>query len=73
MQDLGRFGLARHGVSRTGAADDLALRMGNALLGNAPTAAGLEVPAAGGLLSTGLASSWAPAGMAFLGSTVRWD
>ena len=43
VQDIGRFGLARHGVSRTGAADDLALRMGNALLGNAPSAAGLEV------------------------------
>lgn len=48
VQDLGRRGYARHGVSRTGAADGLALQMGNALVGNARDAAGLEV-AMGGL------------------------
>lgn len=48
VQDLGRRGYARHGVSRSGAADGLALRMGNALLGNDEGAAGLEV-AMGGL------------------------
>ena len=47
VQDSGK-GYARHGVSRSGAADDIALRMGNALLGNSPGAAGLEV-AMGGL------------------------
>ena len=48
VQDLGRRGYARHGVSRSGAADNLSLRMGNALLGNAEGAAALEV-AMGGL------------------------
>jgi len=47
VQDVGRHGYARHGVSRSGAADDLALRMGNALLGNADSAAGLEVTLGG--------------------------
>jgi len=47
VQDLGRHGFARHGVSRSGAADDLALRMGNALLGNKDSAAGLEVTMGG--------------------------
>eukprot|EP00928_Gymnodinium_smaydae_P018066 TRINITY_DN16878_c1_g3_i2.p1 TRINITY_DN16878_c1_g3~~TRINITY_DN16878_c1_g3_i2.p1 ORF type:complete len:604 (+),score=76.29 TRINITY_DN16878_c1_g3_i2:51-1814(+) len=47
VQDLGRYGYARHGVSRAGAADDLALRMGNALLGNDDNAAGLEVTMGG--------------------------
>ena len=48
VQDSGRAGFGRHGVSRTGAADKLALQMGNALLRNPDTAAGLEV-AMGGL------------------------
>ena len=43
VQDTGREGYARHGVSRSGAADDLALRTGNALVGNPEDAAGLEV------------------------------
>ena len=47
VQDLGRRGYARHGVSRSGAADGLALRMGNALLGNDEGAAGLEVTMGG--------------------------
>ena len=48
VQDLGRRGYARHGVSRCGAADQLALRTGNALLGNPEGAAAIEV-ALGGL------------------------
>jgi hypothetical protein len=47
VQDIGRHGYARHGVSRSGAADDLALRMGNALVGNDDGAAGLEVTMGG--------------------------
>lgn len=43
VQDLGRFGLRRFGVSTSGAMDGLALQAGNALLGNAPGAAGLEI------------------------------
>jgi antagonist of KipI len=43
VQDLGRFGWAHHGVSASGAADPLALRAGNLLVGNAENAAALEM------------------------------
>jgi len=43
VQDLGRFGHLDIGVSRCGAMDAAALTTGNALLGNAPSAAGLEI------------------------------
>ncbi|GMG91917.1 biotin-dependent carboxyltransferase family protein [Cupriavidus metallidurans] len=42
VQDLGRVGFRRFGVGRSGAADDLALRVGNRLLGNDPGAAAIE-------------------------------
>ena len=48
VQDLGRRGYGRNGVSRSGAADDFSLRNGNALLGNDVSCAGLEI-AMGGL------------------------
>ena len=48
MQDLGRFGWAHYGVSASGAADPLALRAGNLLVGNAENAAGLEMTLSGG-------------------------
>lgn len=43
VQDLGRPGLRRYGVGASGAMDPLALRAGNALLGNEDGAAGIEV------------------------------
>lgn len=43
VQDLGRTGFERHGVPPAGAADPLALRIGNLLLGNDEGAAALEV------------------------------
>jgi antagonist of KipI len=48
IQDLGRFGHAHLGISRGGAADQLALRIGNSLNGNRATAAALEMTVAGG-------------------------
>jgi KipI family sensor histidine kinase inhibitor len=48
VQDLGRFGYAHFGVSASGAADPLALRAGNLLVGNAENAAALEMTLAGG-------------------------
>lgn len=42
IQDLGRPGYERFGVPVSGALDFWALRAGNALVGNAPDAAGLE-------------------------------
>ncbi|HUB32804.1 MAG TPA: biotin-dependent carboxyltransferase family protein [Bryobacteraceae bacterium] len=47
VQDLGRFGWAHHGVSASGAADVVALRVGNLLVGNAENAPGLEMTLAG--------------------------
>lgn len=48
VQDLGRPGLASIGVPEGGAADPLALRVGNRLLGNPDGAAGLEMTMLGG-------------------------
>lgn len=50
VQDLGRFGWAHCGVSASGAADPLALRAGNLLVGNAENAAALEMTLAGATL-----------------------
>jgi antagonist of KipI len=48
VQDLGRFGWAHFGISASGAADPLALRAANLLVGNAENAAGLEMTLTGG-------------------------
>jgi antagonist of KipI len=48
VQDLGREGFGSIGVSASGAADPVALRIGNRLLGNAEGAAALEFTLVGG-------------------------
>jgi len=48
VQDLGREGFGPMGVSPSGAADSLAFRIGNRLVGNAEGAAGLEMTLLGG-------------------------
>lgn len=48
VQDLGRFGWCHFGVSASGAADPLAARAGNLLVGNAENAAVLEMTLVGG-------------------------
>ena len=48
VQDMGRFGWAHYGVSASGAADALALRAGNLLVGNAENAPALEMTLSGG-------------------------
>jgi 5-oxoprolinase (ATP-hydrolysing) subunit C len=48
IQDSGRFGWQRYGVASSGAMDRLALGLANALVGNAPGAAGLEFMLMGG-------------------------
>ena len=62
LQDEGRKGFAGFGVPRSGAADTLSLRLGNALVGNAPFETALEfrflgpkVMAEGGRIRLGLA------------------
>lgn len=44
IQDLGRENYLRFGVGTAGAMDRVALEVGNTLLGNAPGAAGIEIP-----------------------------
>jgi antagonist of KipI len=48
VQDLGREGFGPLGVSPSGAADAVSLRIGNRLVGNAEDAAGLEMTLLGG-------------------------
>lgn len=48
VQDLGREGFGPMGVSPSGAADAIALRIGNRLVGNLEGAAGLEMTLLGG-------------------------
>jgi biotin-dependent carboxylase-like uncharacterized protein len=48
VQDLGREGFGPLGVSPSGAADAISLRLGNRLVGNAEEAAGLEMTLLGG-------------------------
>jgi antagonist of KipI len=48
VQDLGREGFGPMGVSASGAADPVALRIGNRLVGNPVGAAGLEMTLLGG-------------------------
>jgi antagonist of KipI len=50
VQDLGRAGHARWGISAGGAADPLALRVGNRLVGNADHAEALEMTLLGATL-----------------------
>src|SRR5215472_918872 len=48
VQDLGREGFGPMGVSPSGAADAIALRIGNRLVGNSEGAPGLEMTLLGG-------------------------
>lgn len=48
VQDLGRPGFGSIGVSPSGAADPISLRLGNRLVGNDERAAGLEMMLLGG-------------------------
>jgi antagonist of KipI len=48
VQDLGRFGWAHFGISASGAADPIALRTGNLIVGNAENAAAIEMTLLGG-------------------------
>jgi len=51
VQDLGRPGFGAIGVSPSGAADPISLRLGNRLVGNAEGAAALEMTLLGGSLA----------------------
>ncbi|MDE3088416.1 MAG: KipI antagonist, partial [Chloroflexota bacterium] len=47
VQDLGRVGYQKFGVPVSGAMDSFALRAANALVGNSPDSAALEITVAG--------------------------
>jgi antagonist of KipI len=51
VQDLGRYGFGPLGVSPSGAADPIALRLGNRLVGNDENTAALEMTLLGGTFS----------------------
>ena len=53
VQDLGREGFGPSGVSPSGAADPISLRIGNRLVENAENAAGLEMTLVGGTFRFG--------------------
>ena len=67
VQDLGRPGYAHLGVSASGAADPLSLRLGNLLVGNSETAAALEMTIAGGTFRFPEGATFALAGSDFAG------
>ena len=56
VQDLGRVGHQRIGVPPSGALDPLALRMGNAVLGQGQGVAGLEMCRVGGCFKVAMES-----------------
>jgi antagonist of KipI len=62
VQDAGRFGYAHLGISPAGAADDVALRLANRLVGNEEGAAALEMTLVGATLEFDEACAAALAG-----------
>ncbi|WP_210483065.1 biotin-dependent carboxyltransferase family protein [Microvirga antarctica] len=50
IQDFGRYGLQRFGISAAGALDPMAMRIANALVGNSPGEAVVEFTLSGGSL-----------------------
>jgi len=65
VQDLGRPGHAHLGVSTSGAADALSLRLGNLLVGNRESLAGLEMTITGGTFRFPEGATFALAGSDF--------
>jgi antagonist of KipI len=73
VQDLGRFGYAHFGISASGAADPLALRAGNLLVGNAENAPALEMTLTGGEFTFEGAAVIALTGADFTSSVPMWQ
>ena len=73
VQDLGRFGYAHFGISASGAADPLALRAGNLLVGNAANAPALEMTLTGGEFAFEGAAVIALTGSDFASSVPPWQ
>jgi 5-oxoprolinase (ATP-hydrolysing) subunit C len=77
IQDQGRQGYLDQGLSRSGAADLLALFEGAALLGQSPTLAALEMAGMGGEFEatqdTAIALTGAPMQASIDGSAIAWN
>jgi antagonist of KipI len=73
VQDLGRFGYAHFGISASGAADSLALRAGNLLVGNAENAPGLEMTLTGGQFAFEGSAVISLTGSDFAASVPMWQ
>jgi antagonist of KipI len=73
VQDLGRFGYAHFGISASGAADPLALRAGNLLVGNAANAPALEMTLTGGEFAFEGAAVIALTGSDFASPVPMWQ
>jgi antagonist of KipI len=73
VQDLGRFGYAHLGVSASGAADAVALRAGNLLVGNAENAPALEMTLTGGAFEFESRAVAAITGSDFGGGQPLWS
>ena len=69
VQDLGRAGYQALGVPASGALDPVALRLGNAVVGNDESAAALEFLVGGGALQ--IAAESARVAIAGIGATLR--
>lgn len=70
---MGRFGYAHFGISASGAADPLALRAGNLLVGNAENAAALEMTLVGGAFEFETAAVIALTGSDFGAGLPLWS
>ncbi len=77
IQDQGRTGYLAQGLSRSGAADILALHEGAALLGNSPACAALEMAGLGGEFEatspTAIALTGAPMQASIDGNPILWN
>ncbi|HML18320.1 MAG TPA: biotin-dependent carboxyltransferase family protein [Bryobacteraceae bacterium] len=72
VQDLGRYGYGPLGVSPSGAADSLALRIGNLIVGNRESAAALEMTLMGGTFAFPDGAVVALAGSDFSAPVPMW-
>ena len=72
VQDLGRFGYAHQGISASGAADALALRAGNRLVGNRENTPALEMTLTGGVFELESAGVIALTGSDFSAGLPLW-
>ena len=73
VQDLGRFGYSHFGISASGAADPLALRAGNLLVGNAENAPALEMTLTGGEFAFDGSAVISVTGSEFISSVPMWQ